>query len=54
MPAGDVAYVLAHGFAQLTLERRIGCGEWLGQIPQIVGLAELMTTVGQHRGDGWH
>ena len=47
-----VAHLLAHGFAQLTLEGRIGCGERLGQIPQIVGLTELMTTVGQDRGYG--
>ena len=46
--------LLTHGLAQLTLEGRIGCSEWLGQIPQIVGLTELMTAVGQDRGDGRH
>ena len=50
----QIADLLAHGFAQLPLEGRIGCGEWLGQMTQIVGLAELMTAVGQDRGDGWH
>ena len=30
--------MLAHGFAQLTFEGRIGCGERLGQIAQIVRL----------------
>lgn len=50
----QVAHLLAHGFAQLTLEGCIGFGEWLGQITQIVGLAELMTAVGQDRSDGWH
>ena len=49
-----VAYLLTHGLAQLTLEGRIGCGERLGEIPQIVGLTELMTAVGQGCGNGWH
>jgi hypothetical protein len=49
-----VASLLAHGLTQLTLQGRIGGGEWLGQMPQIVGLAALMTAVGQARGDGWH
>jgi hypothetical protein len=50
----QVASLLAHGLTQLTLQGRIGGGEWLGQIPQRVGLAALMTAVGQARGDGWH
>ena len=41
------AHLLAHGMAQLPLEDRIGGGERLGQIPQIVGLIELMTTARQ-------
>jgi len=49
-----VAHLLAHGVAQLPLEGRIGCGERLGPMTPIVGLAELMTTVGQSRGDGRH
>src|SRR5262245_66488085 len=49
-----VAPLLAHGTAQFPLENRIGCGEWLGQIPQIVSLTELMTTTGQRRGSGRH
>jgi hypothetical protein len=40
--------------AQFPLESRIGCGERLGQIPQIVGLTELMTTARQSRGDSRH
>jgi hypothetical protein len=40
--------------AQFSLESRIGGGERLGQIPQIVGLAELMTTARQSRGDSRH
>ena len=47
-----VAHLLAHGFTQRTLEGRIGFGERLGQIPQIVDLTELMTAVGQDGGDG--
>jgi hypothetical protein len=38
--------------AQFPLESRIGGGERLSQIAQIVGLTELMTTARQHRGDG--
>jgi hypothetical protein len=49
-----VAHLLAYGGAQLPLEGGIGCGERLGEIPQIVGLAELMMTIGEHRGYGWH
>ena len=45
--AEQVAYLLAYGVAQLSLEGRIGRGERLGQIAQIVGLTELMATVGQ-------
>jgi hypothetical protein len=48
------AHLLAHGMAQLPLEDRIGGGERLGQIPQIVGLTELMTTARQSRGYSWH
>jgi hypothetical protein len=50
----DVAHLLAHGLAQLPLEGRIGGGEWLGEIPQIVRLTELMPAVGQDRGDRRH
>jgi len=38
--------LLAHGFAQFPFEGGIGCSEGLGQITQIVGLAERMTAVG--------
>src|SRR5262245_65587222 len=48
----QVAYVLAHGFAQLTLERRIGCGEGLSKHTQIVSMAELVPAVGTGRVDG--
>jgi hypothetical protein len=40
--------------AQLSLEDRIGGGERLGQIPQLVGLTELMTTARQSRGHRRH
>jgi hypothetical protein len=46
--------VLAHGFAQLTLERRIGCSERFGQIAQIVRLTELVPAVGQGCGYSRH
>jgi hypothetical protein len=52
--SNKVAHLLAHGTAQFPLENRIGCGEWLGPIPQIVSLTELMTTTGQRRGYGRH
>ena len=42
----QVAHVLAHALSQLSLEGRIGLGERLGQVAQIVGLAQLMVTVG--------
>jgi hypothetical protein len=29
----QVADLLAHGFTQLTFQGRIGCGEWLSEIP---------------------
>ena len=45
-----VADVLAHGFSPLHLESGIDCGEWLGQVPQIMGLTKLLATVGQDRG----
>jgi hypothetical protein len=48
--AQQVAHLLAHGLAQLSLEDRIGGGERLGQIPQIVRLTELMMTTRQSRG----
>ena len=47
-------HVLAHGFAQLTFEGRIGCGERLGQIAQIVRLTELVAAVGQGCGYSRH
>jgi hypothetical protein len=46
--------LLAHGLAQCPLEGRIGGGEGLGEIPQIVRLTELMPAVRQDRGDSWH
>jgi hypothetical protein len=42
----QVAHVLAHALSQLTLEGRIGLGKRLGEVAQIVGLAQLMATVG--------
>ena len=44
------AYLLTYGGAQLSLEGRVDCGKRLGQIAHIVGLAELMATVGQRGG----
>ena len=48
--AEQVAYLLAYGGAQLSLEGRVGCGERLGSMSQIVGLEELVATVGQRWG----
>jgi len=47
-----VADLLAHGFAQLTLEGGIGRGEGFGQVAEIMGLTTLIATVGQDRGHG--
>jgi hypothetical protein len=41
-----VAAVLAHGVAQLHLEGRIGLGQRLGQVAQIMGLTKLRAPVG--------
>src|SRR4029453_4652847 len=50
----QVAYVLADALSQLTLEGRIGLGERPGGVGQVVGLAQLMVTMGEHRGHRWH
>src|SRR4029434_7634029 len=47
-------YLLAHVLSKLSLEGRIDLGQWLGQVPQIMGLTELMMTVGQDLGHRWH
>jgi hypothetical protein len=41
-----VADVLAHGVAQLPLEGRIGRGQRLGQVAQLMALTKLRATVG--------
>ena len=46
----QVADLLAHGFAQRTLEGGIGLGQGLSQVAQIMGLTKLIATVGQDRG----
>ena len=50
----SVTHVLAHGFAPRTFEGRIGCGERLGQIAQIVRLTALVAAVGQGCGYSRH
>jgi len=52
--AEQVAYLLAYGGAQLSLESRVDCGKRLGQIAQKMDLAELMATVGQRGGYSRH
>ena len=48
--AEEDAEVLAHGLAKGDLEGRIGLSQRLGQVAQIVGLAELMASVRQYSG----
>ena len=47
------AEMLAHGLAKGDLEGRIDLGQRLGQVAQIVGLAELMAHVRQHSSHSW-
>lgn len=52
--ADQVAHLLAHRVAQLTPEGRIGLGQGLSQVAQIMGLTKLRATVGENRGYSRH